>query len=149
MVAVSAAAHSIDALYGEISPLIPVPEDLRVGWDENRTRRPMRIFETLKLGCQLGRRTNDWPKKFRHVYLLRDALVHHETTARATVPHPSGKTRVGKENADYSLENATESLDLALDVVKVSITQAKAPRLREWASTMAHVPGQLEAQRSS
>lgn len=45
MVAISAAAFAIDALYGEIRMMIPVPESLRALWSANRTARDERIYE--------------------------------------------------------------------------------------------------------
>ena len=77
MIAVSAAAHAIDALYGEVAPLIPLPDGMADRWKANRTARPSRILETLQVGCRLGKRTSEWPPAFRELYTLRDAAVHH------------------------------------------------------------------------
>jgi hypothetical protein len=54
MVAVSAAAHAIDALYGEVRPMVPIPAATTAAWASNGTPRHRRIFETLKLGCRLA-----------------------------------------------------------------------------------------------
>jgi len=149
MVAVSAAAHAIDGLYGEIRQFIPLPQGLQEAWTKQRTSRPDRIFETLKIGCKLGPRTHRWPPEFKALYKLRDPAVHHVVKHQATVPHPS---RVGVdvsyEMGAYSLEAATRSLDLALDVAVTVIRNAKTPNLASWASTMAHVPAALQEGRS-
>ena len=145
MVAISGAAHAIDALYGEIRPLVPVPATLLATWEANRTARPDRIFETLKLGCRLGHRTNAWPRQFEALYLLRDPVVHHEIKHLPVAPHPNGLSNVSQEMADYCVENVRASIDLALDVAVSAIRNAKAPALASWAGSMAHVPEAVEA----
>lgn len=148
MVAISGAAHAIDALYGEIKPLVPMPPELVATWEANRTARHERIFETLKRGCVLGPRTNRWPRQFRALYLLRDPVVHHEIRHLPAVPHPNGLTHVGQEMADYCVENVNASVDLALDVILTALREPKVPDLQEWASAMTHVPAAIEAWRT-
>jgi hypothetical protein len=148
MVAISGAAHAIDALYGEIKPLVPVPAATLAAWRANRTGRHDRIFETLKLGCTLGDRSQRWPKQFHALYLLRGPAVHHGVKHRPAAPHPSGIAHVSQENADYSVENVRESVDLAFDVILTAMRQPKEPKLVAWAEEMAHVPAAVEAWRS-
>ena len=63
-------------------------------------------------------------------------------------PHPNGLANVVQEMADYCLENARESLDLAVDVAVTTIRQPKAPALVTWAQSMAHLPAAVEGFRS-
>jgi hypothetical protein len=149
MVAISGAAHAIDALYGEIKPLVPVPTAVVASWEANRTARHVRIFETLKRGCRLRDRTNRWPREFHALYELRDPVVHHEIKHLPTVAHPSGLTNVSQETADYCVENIGASLDLAFDVILTALREPKAPDLVTWATPMAHVPPAVEAWRTS
>jgi hypothetical protein len=149
MVAISASAHAIDGLYGEIKPLIPIPPDVVAAWDaEPKTPRHPRIFETLKRGCRLGRRTNEWPQQFADLYDLRDGLVHHGLRLRPPAPHPSDPaTQVSQEMADYTLEGAHRSVDLACDVALTVLRRPRAPDLKRWAETVAHMPQDIEALR--
>jgi len=146
MVAITAAANAVDALYGEIKPLVPVPEEVRAAWKANRAPRHARIRETLKEGCALGRLNAEWSSRFKHLYRLRDPVVHHEIRSLPTVRHPNGRTNVSQEMADYSSENATAAVDLAFEVVLTTIRHPRSPDLTAWAERMAHVPDeQVEA----
>jgi hypothetical protein len=145
MVAISGAAHAIESLYGEIKPLVSIPESVRATWEANRSPRQARIFETIKYGCRLGSRTNTWPRRFDELYLLRDPLVHHELRTRPSVPHPNGLTNTSQEMADYTVESARGAVDFALDVMLTTIRTARADDLVQWADAMGHVPGALEA----
>lgn len=144
MVGIAAGACAIDALYGEIKSLVPVPPAVVAKWEHNGTPRHRRIFETLKHCCRLGRRTNLWPRQFDDLYLLRDPVIHHEIKHRPVAPHPIGQLNVSQETADYCLENTRESLDLAFDVVLTAMRQPKAPALVAWAQTMPDVPAAAE-----
>jgi hypothetical protein len=148
MVAISAAAHAIDALYGEIKPLVPVPAARLSAWEQNRAPRYSRILETLKIGCKLGAKTNRWPAEFKALYQLRDPVVHHELKLLPPVPHPNRLTSVAQEVADYCVGNVAKSLDFAFDVASSVIRAPRIPALVTWANTMAHVPAHLDAVRS-
>lgn len=132
MIAVSGSAHAIDALYGTIREQIAVPPELSESWERNRTARRDRILETLKLGFDLGNVTG-WVAEFEWLFGLRDAAVHHEAEFGESVPHPSGRTNVVKEGADYSVESARRAIDLALDVLARCLTRPKR-ELTVWAS---------------
>ena len=144
IVAIAGASHAIDALYGEITPLIRVPDSIEEAWRANGTRRHGRIFETLKRGCELGARTNSWPASFARLYDLRDPVVHAQTAFRATAMHPNGLTHVAQEMVDYCSENATEAVQLTLDVVMTAIAHPLAPDLVAWSERMSAVADHLE-----
>jgi hypothetical protein len=108
----------------------------------------MRIFETLKIGCSLGHRTNSWPRELRRLYDLRDAAVHHSLQLQPVVPHPSGLTHSGRENAEYCVEHATHGLDLANDVILTTVRTPREP-LVSWAESMTAVPEMIAAWRKS
>lgn len=145
MVGISAAAHAIDAIYGEIRPLVPIRTEVEQSWTANRTPRRTRILETLKAGCTLGARTNRWPPEFQQLYGLRDQVVHHGLTHRPAVPHPNGvsNVNVSQEMADYCVENLAEAVSLAFDVAATTIEAPRIPELHERAGRMQDVPTQL------
>ena len=136
MVGISASAHAIDGLYGELKPLGYVPPALEQTWEQNRAPRHRRIFETLKTGCRLGAKTNAWPSQFEALYKLRDQVVHHELAHRPSVPHPSGlpNLNVAQEMADYCVENVAASLDLAINVAVTAIESPRQQAQEQWAS---------------
>jgi hypothetical protein len=127
MLAICTASNAIDALYGELKGRIPIPEETRELWRRKRTARHRQIFETLKSGCALGARTNQWPARLDALYNLRDPVVHHEMAIRSVVPHPNGIVNSGQENADYCLENARAAVDVAYDVVLATIETLRTP----------------------
>ena len=148
MVGIAAAAFAIDALYGEVRDLVPIPRESRERWKANGTPRPSVIFETFKVGCKLGYRTNAWPPRLEALFDLRDPAAHHELKHRESVPHPSGRPfNVSREFGDYSLESLRSSLDLAFDVVLTVMRQPKAPEMQTWAARIAHVPAEVEVLR--
>jgi hypothetical protein len=149
MIAISSAAHTIDALYGEVRSMVSIPPELAATWTQKRTPRWARICETLKRGCKLGDRTNRWPREFRALYQLRDPLVHHELATRPAVAHPNGLTNVSQEMADYSVENSRLAVDLAGDVILIALRAPVAPDLQAWARSMQHVPATIEALHAS
>jgi hypothetical protein len=71
MVAISASAHALDALYGEIRDIAGVSQDTLNAWENNRTRRPMRILETLKSGFVIGSNAQGWHKDIVALFDLR------------------------------------------------------------------------------
>jgi hypothetical protein len=150
MVAISASAHAIDGLYGEIKLLIPVPDALVQTWEESDTPRSGRLSETFKIGCRLGDRTNRWPRQLKALYKHRDRLVHHVLELKPAVAHPGDPLiRVGQDMADYTLDTARESVDLAYDVALAVLQRAKAPELIRWAQGMDHTIRLLEALRAT
>ena len=145
MVAISASAHAIDGLYGEVKPLISVPPTVQQAWETANASRHARLCDTFKAGCNLGNRTNQWPRQFKELYRHRDRLVHHALRVEPPVPHPGDPlTYVGQDMADYTLESARRSVDLAYDVALTTLRHPKAPDLARWARSMGHVPEQLE-----
>jgi len=112
MVAISAAAHALDALYGQL-----VSPEIKASGPRDGTRREAHIRECLKRRFDTGKRDSDWAVQFRQLFDLRDAAVHAEVKDVPSVPHPSGVTNAGQVNADYSAGEAVKAVDLMLDVL--------------------------------
>jgi hypothetical protein len=152
MVAVSASAHAIDALYGTTRELIDLPPGTVERWEANRTPRRSRILETLKAACQLGSLGSAWANEFRWLFDLRDAAVHHDSPAQEPVPHPAnipGLGNIAKEMADYELGAATRATNLAVQVAVVAHEQARPAqeRFASWAADRAHWAAKLKKRR--
>jgi hypothetical protein len=119
MISISASAHAIDAWYGAIRDLVPLPAHLRTGWTNQKPPRPARILETLKLGFSLGKAGTNWVNEFAWLFEVRDAAVHFKESDRATAAHPTG-THTSQENVTYSLEGAVRAVRFLHDVLSTS-----------------------------
>lgn len=124
MLAISAAAHALDGLYGSLREL--VDPNLREQWSKTRLARPRQVFETLKRtgGIAVSRSTDiDW------LYSLRDAAVHHQNVVGDATPHPAAvlQTGVAPEYARYCAENAQLAVSLVLAVATTVVSNADIP----------------------
>ncbi len=117
MITVAASAHAIDALYGAVKPLIPLPQSLLTAWTTNGASRHTRIRETLQTGFKVPNTTSAaWKKEFTWLFGLRDKEVHFEEAFDAFVSHPVLPTGVAPEMALYSVESSKRALDLLFQV---------------------------------
>ena len=99
MVAISAAAHALDALYGQL-----VTPDIKVAGPRDDKGREAHIRECLKRRFDTGKRDQEWVSRFQRLFDLRDAAVHADVRPLPAVPHPSGVSNAGQVNADYREE---------------------------------------------
>jgi hypothetical protein len=125
MVAITASAFALDGFYGTVLQWIQLPEELLAAWSENHTARHARIFETLKRGFNIGRRSGSWPGELKWLFSYRDANVHFEEIFRDAyeAKHPV-VPGVTWERVAFSVESASRAVDLALDVVKTCVQSA-------------------------
>jgi hypothetical protein len=131
LVAVSAAAHALDAMYGQL-----ITPELRGAGPKDDAGREAHIRECLKRRFATGKRDATWITEFRWLFGLRDAAVHAEAVQSPSVPHPSGITHSGQMNADYSAESSVRAVDLLFDVLTTCRDHPKpADRdVRKWAA---------------
>jgi hypothetical protein len=113
LVAVSASAHALDALYGSTV----IPQAVRDMWKGKGTKRQGKIREALKQVFDTGQVNAKWVADFDWLFDLRDAALHAEEKPQPPVPHPLG-TNTAPENVDYSIESAERAVDLAVSVLK-------------------------------
>lgn len=123
MIAVSAAAHALDAVYGSIKSRVA---------SGTADRRPMRILEALRSGIELRGREGGggWAKEFEWLFDLRDAAIHFEEEDRPPVPHPAG-TSGGVVSATYTVEAAGRAIDFLLEVLTMLVEKPR-PALADW-----------------
>jgi hypothetical protein len=138
IISVAGSSHAIDAFYGEAKEFIAVPDALAQAWEKNRTGRPERIQETLKLGFQIGRHARRWKTEFDWLFDLRDAAVHHTSDAAPSVPHPVLPTNVSPEVRDYSVEAADRAVQLMLEVFATCLSSPRPAlaELTKWATDL-------------
>jgi len=127
MVAIAAAAFALDGLYGTIRPLVSVTF--------TKARRSRRIFEVIKTGFVLGKRTRQLSSDIDWVFRTRDAIVHH-----TEAPRPVASIQVTERSQVYGAPelvylNAEAANRAALIAETVFITCADNPKMatKEWA----------------
>jgi hypothetical protein len=137
MLAVSAAAHSIDGLYGEVKELIPLSASLVDAWEKNRAPRHTRIFETLKSGFRLGWRGRQWQSDLEWLFDTRDFALHHGPEFHEPVAHPLG-VETSREHALYTIESGTRAVDLLLGILQrvIAAPSPKLPAVQKWSTDL-------------
>jgi hypothetical protein len=130
LIAVAAASHALDAIYGELKSEGVVPPALAAQWAKSRPGRWKEINETLKLAAKV--RADRWERELKWLYDLRDAAVHPELTFAQADPHPLG-LNVSVVHTTYTCEAATRAVALLLDVLNSCASNPKAAAAK-WAS---------------
>jgi hypothetical protein len=88
LVAVTASALALDALYGAA-----ISEQLRGSWSK-RPRRAGKIHESLKLAFDTGPVNKRWAAEFTWLFAQRDAGVHPEEKPQPSDRHePQSRVR--------------------------------------------------------
>jgi hypothetical protein len=131
LVAVSASAHALDALYGSAV----IPQTVRDMWKSRRTKRHGKIREALKQIFDTGQVNASWVADFEWLFDLRDAALHAKEKPGPPVPHPLG-TNTAQANVDYSVESAERAVGLAMSVLQWCVDHPR-PNLTDavtWAS---------------
>lgn len=148
MIAVSASAHALDALFGEVRDWIVLPDGLRDAWTEKRVPRHSVIVETLKHGFALRKAAANWPPRLEWLFDLRDAAVHFKEDFHEPVPHPLG-TSTAASNVAYSLESAERAVTLLLEVLSTCVASPRAalPLVVKWAEDMSPTVERLMSMR--
>ena len=131
LVAVSASAHALDALYGSTV----IPQTVRDTWKGKGTKRHGKIREALKQIFDTGQVNTKWVADFDWLFDLRDAALHAEEKPKPPVPHPLG-TNTAQENVDYSVESAERAVDLAVSVLRWCVDHPR-PNLTDAANWAA------------
>jgi hypothetical protein len=118
LVAMTAAAFSLDALYGVGQLLIPPPGgDLPKRRASRRPPRGAQVAELLKRGVSPGKLALEWPARITALYEARDDAVHFGEEDAEPVFHPALNSHVAPEIMEWRFEAAEEAVDLLLEVV--------------------------------
>lgn len=133
VVAVTAAAFSLDALFGALQPIVNPPGPGGC----NKPARHARVFELLKHGFVVsGRDQGHWQRELKWIFELRDSSVHHGEMLRSF--DRIGTTTDGDpvfgppELQIYSADQARKAADFAREVLEHCLNNPK-PSTREWA----------------
>jgi len=111
LVAVTASALALDALYGAA-----ISEQLRRSRPKGG-RRVGKIHESLKHAFETGPVNKHWAVEFNWLFAQRDAGVHPEEKLQPSAQHPLGMN-LSPEYVQYSVEPAERAVAFALSVLR-------------------------------
>jgi len=111
LVAVTASALALDALYGAA-----ISQQLR-GSRSKRAQRAGKIHELLKDAFDTGPVNKYWAAEFKWLFAQRDAAVHPEEKPQPSDRHPLGMN-LSPEYVQYSVEPAERAVAFALSVLR-------------------------------
>ena len=140
LIAISAAANALEALFTELKPLV-FTEEMANTWKKSRTKRRQQIRETFKHGFRLvGDR---WGADFDWLLDLRNDAVRPGFAAgdRHAGSHPLG-IAAAPEFCEFACEQAERAARLIVDVY-LTCTAYPWPATEEWAEQMEPMVGQL------
>ena len=124
LIAIAAASHALDALYGEIRDLA-LPPEIAAKWKEDPRSGPSRalkLHEALKHGFEIS--AQKWRTELEALFELRDGAVHPELVFRESAPHPLG-VNTAAEYVGYCCEKATKAVDLLFEILEMCAGQPK------------------------
>ena len=127
LIAVTAAAFSLDAFYGSVKPLVKPPA--------NKSARERQILECLKLGFKVGRHTARWQRELDWLFETRRNAVHHSEKFKPTVVvRTTNETLVagGPETFNFSADSAERAATFASELIQTCLDNPK-PATQEWA----------------
>ncbi len=140
LIAISAAAHAVEALFAELKPLV-VTADAAKRWKQNGTKRRGQIRETLRQGFRLV--GEHWGRDFDWLFDLRNAAL--DPGLAAGDPH-AGSHPLGigaaPEFCEFTSEQAERAARLVVDVFRTCAAYPW-PATRAWADRMEPVVEKL------
>jgi hypothetical protein len=101
MVAISAAANVMDAVFGALQHVDPWTP---AGGRKKNATRAAEILEQLKHSFEIGRRATEWGRELGWLFQLRHSIVHHSERARPM--------DIAAADAQYIVLSATEAFSL-------------------------------------
>ncbi len=142
LIAISAAAHALDALFAELKPLV-VTADIASSWKKNGTKRRGQIRETFKHGFRIV--GEQWGGDFDWLFDLRTDAVHPGFAAGDpnAGSHPLG-VGAAPEFYKFTCEQAERAARLIVGVY-VTCTAYPWAATKEWAEEMAPMVEKLQA----
>lgn len=118
MVAISACAHALDALYGGLITLMAIPAVAET--------RHGNIRDALGKAFVLRNEdSKQWKDEFTWLFNVRDAALHWREASRPVVAHPL-QVMVSANLETYRLEAALRAHRLLRDVLLVAVSSTRA-----------------------
>jgi hypothetical protein len=148
LVSVTSAAFALEALANHAEDWlgVSIPEEVQSEWKGKKMPAAVRIFALLSTAFDFGEREEEWRKKVRALFDLRNDAVHFKAEWHELAPHPTGKSDVSREVTIYTAEEASKSVALAAEIIIAGITSPREdqPQVQAWAESAPHVIDRLE-----
>ena len=138
LIAISAAANALDALFAELKPLV-VTAEIASGWKKTRTKRRQQIRETFRRGFRIV--GDSWGRDFEWLLDLRADAVRQGDRDPGT--HPLG-IAAAPEFCEFTFEQAERAARLIVDVC-LTCTAYPWPATEEWAQQTRPMVERLRA----
>ncbi len=117
MQAIMAAAIAWDAFYAILRGYVPIPDDMAICWQKNRTARYKQVLEIVRRGFSLKRsQTAALKTALKQIYSYRDLAVHPAGNIEAPLLHP--ELDVGTEWR-FVYFRTTNAKELVLSTVEI------------------------------
>jgi hypothetical protein len=144
LVAVTAAAHTIEALFGDMKYLIPV--------QPRRNKRHKQLRHSFRVAFGIpGAEDQRLASELAWLFTRRDSASHPYTESAPTEQHPAG-LNTGVENSHFNAITSGRAVDLAMDLLAVSAVPPKPHNrwIERWAENRApYHDGVIEELRAS
>jgi hypothetical protein len=130
IVAVTASAHALDALYAELKPLV-VPESVSETWQRKRPVRRNQIHETFQLAFRIS--AQEWRSEFAWLFGLRDDAVHPSFAFEVPTPTHLEELHAAREYSVFTTDAADRAVAILIEVISVGVERPKKAA-EEWAN---------------
>jgi hypothetical protein len=142
LVAIAAAAFSLDALYAAVGELIP--QGPPPGDDAARKKH---VADRLRRGVSPRSLSESWPSRIGDLYDTRDKAVHYKEADVEPVWHEVLQSNVSPDVVGWGLEAAESAVDLMLEIL-TSWAGRPSPQARSWAEAYGHAVADLARHRA-
>jgi hypothetical protein len=149
MVAVSAAAHALDAFATAAREAGVIDDAVIEGWRAHRTPRAGQIHETICRTFNVRSWSRRWAKELQWLFRLRGETVHFQSDWAALERHSLGFD-TSPVAATYTVEASSRAVDLLLEIVATTTGRPKKnPDVVKWCQTWSHAGPELDDLRAT
>jgi len=115
---ICASAFAIDAFYASVKEHINIPQNMQDAWNNNRTSRPARISEVLRMGFTFNEATSKTLRSvITEIFSLRDKAVHPSPEMSKPLHHPRLDIMMPWHFVIFREENARNCFKMALSII--------------------------------
>lgn len=151
LVAVTGVTHCLDALQNEVAALNALSDDTLERWKKRRPRAQTAVYQTLLETFRSPGLGSDVERGLDDLYHLRNEVVHQRPTSDEIVAHPALGMRTTPATARYTVERATQALDLLFRILSAIGTEhdGQLHSATAWARMWRSSFSDLSAERGS
>jgi hypothetical protein len=142
LVALTASAFALEAFANHLDEWLGASVPKTVGQQYGgRVPAAVRVIQVLKDSFDIGPNEPRWTAEVRALFDLRNDVVHFKPAWNELVKHPTGKSDVVLETVIYSLERASRSVALAVEIMATCLGSPRRDRSQvvEWAEGIPHI----------